>query len=189
MWPATQTHENKNGNANLIKSCRWIVLGHMGSSTIKIESGVIVYPGSKLSSSRQLWRAASRVIELRNVFIPLGLVVVLLVYFAQNLLVFDMINTYLMFFLCLGFTYFLTQKQETEEETKPISVNLVIGAIIIVAMIFVFWVGNVQPLMANRNIINVVQSSRQSRNRKTSVGNTFSRLTHMRHGRRADKAN
>jgi len=84
----------------------------------------------------------------------------LLVYFVQNLLVFDMINTYLMFFLCLGFTYFLTQKQETEEEeTKPKSVNPLIGAIIIVAMIFVFWVGNAQPLIANRNIINVVQSS------------------------------
>ena len=104
-----------------------------------------------------LLRAASRVSEKRNIFFPLGLAVILMVYFFQNLLVFDMINTYLVFFLCLSFVYFLTQKETEEKEVRG-RVNPIFVSIIIGIATFVFWTTNIQPMMANSYVIKMVSS-------------------------------
>ncbi len=107
-----------------------------------------------------LLKTIPKIAEKRNIFFPLGLAVLLTVYFFQNLLVFDMINSYLVFFLTLAFTSFLIgRKEEGEEATsRPKQFNPVIGAVIIVAMIFPLWLGNIQPARANYYLIKALQS-------------------------------
>lgn len=106
-----------------------------------------------------LLRFISKITERRHIFFPLGLAVVLLVYFFQNLFVFDMINTYLVFFLSLGFIGFLTQPQLSEAKEETIRrINPVFGFLIIIFTIFIFWSGNVKPLMANHYLIKTVSS-------------------------------
>ena len=120
--------------------------------------GLLTYLSIFVIAIYGLLKTIPRIVERRNIFIPLGMVVVLAVYFAQNLLVFDMINTYLMFFLSLGFIGFLIQKPTTETERKTRSLNPILAAIIIIVMIFVLWVTNIQPLIANNYIIKMVWS-------------------------------
>lgn len=112
-----------------------------------------------------LLRACKRVVDKKNIFVPLGMAVLLLVYFAQNLLVFDMINTYLMFFLSLAFIVFLTSKQEDEsqEETKkPIkSINPFFTGAIVIGLIFSLWVFNIQPLLAACNTAKMIAYSQR----------------------------
>jgi len=103
-----------------------------------------------------LLRIIPKIVERRNIFIPLGMAVLLIVYFFQNLFVFDMINTYLMFFLCLAFIAFLIQKQTAEKEIRLRSVNPVLGSIIVIVMVSCLWLGNIKPMIANRNIIKTV---------------------------------
>lgn len=106
-----------------------------------------------------LLRLVPKIVEKRNIFIPLGLAVLLIAYFAQNLLVFDMINTYLVFFLALAFINFLLQKENAGSEEKPDGrkgVNPVFASAIIIITAFVFWAGNLQPIIANHNLIKTI---------------------------------
>ena len=112
-----------------------------------------------------LLRACKRVVEKRNVFIPLGMAVLLLVYFAQNLLVFDMINTYLMFFLSLAFIVFLTSKEEDESQketkTQIRPINPFFTGAIVIGLIFSLWVFNIQPLLAACNTAKMIAYSQR----------------------------
>ena len=56
--------------------------------------------------------------DRREIFVLLIMAVLLIVYFVQNLFVFDMISTYMMWFLCLAFIVFLTKQDEREEKLK-----------------------------------------------------------------------
>ncbi|MFH1575618.1 MAG: O-antigen ligase family protein [Candidatus Nealsonbacteria bacterium] len=108
-----------------------------------------------------LLKTIPKIIERKNIFFPLGLIVVLSSYFFQNLLVFDMINTYLVFFLTLGFINFLIQNQkQTIEEKNTIAkpLNPVFSSIILIAACFILWSCNIQPLLANHSIIKTVNS-------------------------------
>jgi len=108
-----------------------------------------------------LLKLAPQITERKNIFFPLGLIVILLSYFFQNLLVFDMINTYLVFFLTLGFINFLiqNQKQPAEERSAVVRpLNPAFASMILIAMVFVLWSCNIQPLLANRNIIKTINS-------------------------------
>lgn len=101
-----------------------------------------------------LLMAASRAAGTKNVFIPLGLGALLIVYFIQNLLVFDMINTYLVFFLSLGFISLIIQKpKDFQEETTTRSINPILGLAVISVIAYLLWWGNIKPMMANRYII------------------------------------
>ena len=53
--------------------------------------------------------------EREHTFCYLGMISLLTMYFFQNLLVFDMISSYVVFFLSLGFTIFLIKGEEDEE--------------------------------------------------------------------------
>jgi len=122
-------------------------------------TGLLSYLSIFVIAIYGLLRITLKVVERKNIFIPLGLAVLLMVYFFQNLLVFDMINTYLMFFLILAFINFLTQRQIIEEnEMKIKSVNPVFGGIIIIIMISTLWFGNIQPVIANHYIIEMIGS-------------------------------
>ena len=103
-----------------------------------------------------LLKTLPKIVERKNVFIPLGIIVLLIVYFSQNLLVFDMINTYLVFFLSLAFISFLIQKPPPEKEPRVKSVNPVLGFPIVIATIFILWVGNIQPAIANHHLIKTI---------------------------------
>lgn len=85
--------------------------------------------------------------EQRNIFLPLGMAAVSLVYFVQNLLVFDMINTYMMFFLCLAFINFLTQKSSPPDFQRRRLPPFMLF-VIVIGLVFSLFVFNVQPLRA-----------------------------------------
>jgi len=121
--------------------------------------GFLSYLAIFVAAIGGLLRLIPKVAEKRNVFFPLGLSALLLAYFFQNLLVFDMINTYLVFFLSLSFIGFLigTQTRVEEKETRG-KVNPVLASVIIMATAFVLWTANIQPLRANAYVIKTINS-------------------------------
>lgn len=104
-----------------------------------------------------LFKTLPKLVERKNIFIPLGLITILIVYFFQNLLVFDMINTYLVFFLTLALINFLTQERTEEKEARK-RLNALLAFSIIAVMTFILWAANIQPLRANSYIIKMVGS-------------------------------
>ncbi len=115
--------------------------------------GLISYLSIFVIAIFSLFKICWKVMEKRNIFLPLGTAVLLIVYFVQNLLVFDMISTYVMFFLSLAFVSFLTKKNEmpesTEEPKKIMFSHQVLAGILIVITIFTFYFGNIRPAQAS----------------------------------------
>lgn len=110
-----------------------------------------------------LLKISKKVVEIKNIFFPLGAAVILLIYFAQNLLVFDMINSYLMFFLVLAFVNFLTLKKEenigeTAKKRRPI--NPWFGVSVIIAFCFIAWSGNIRSLQTAVSTARIIQSQK-----------------------------
>ncbi len=66
----------------------------------------------------ELLKLLPKVGEKKNIIIPLGMVVLFLVYFLQNIWVFDMISSYIMFFLSLAFVGFLISPQREEDKSS-----------------------------------------------------------------------
>lgn len=101
-----------------------------------------------------LIRVCPKVVERKNIIFPLGMISLLLVYFAQNIWVFDMISSYMIFFLTLAFINFLISPQKQEIQTaskeKALSSYSFIGALLIIATIFTLYFGNIQPARASR---------------------------------------
>jgi O-antigen ligase/tetratricopeptide (TPR) repeat protein len=98
-----------------------------------------------------IFRTLPKVVEKRNIFLPLGIGVLLIVYFIQNSLVFDIINSYMMFFLSLAFVSFLVYPVKSHEvgispEAKSFNrVNPFLALVIIIVTILALWFGNIQP--------------------------------------------
>ena len=104
-------------------------------------------------------RILPKVVEKRNIFLPLGMGVLLVVYFVQNMLVFDMINSYMMFFLSLAFINFLiypTPVSLPEKKTISKSWQWGIGSIVIILIIPALWFGNIQPAQSGIYIAQMV---------------------------------
>ena len=100
-----------------------------------------------------LLRLCSKIVEKRNLLFPLGMVTILIAYFVQDIWVFDMISSYMMFFLSLAFISFLISPKEEEIGTisvKRSSFTPFIGALLIVLAIFTIYFGNIQPAKASR---------------------------------------
>jgi O-antigen ligase len=106
-----------------------------------------------------LWKAALNVKEKKELFIPLGLMAILAIYFFQNLLVFDMISSYLVFFLTLSFAGFLVQKKEEENYPVNRKINPISAMLTIFLIAGALFFGNIEPLIANHNIIRVVSTN------------------------------
>ena len=99
-----------------------------------------------------LLRVCRKIAEKRNVLFPLGMATVLAVYFIQDVWVFDMISSYMMFFLSLAFINFLISPKE---EMQMVSLKKsyfapFIGALLIILTIFTIYFGNIQPARASR---------------------------------------
>lgn len=107
--------------------------------------GLISYLAVFLAAVYSLFRVLSKITDRKNIFIPLGLMALLFAYFFQNLLVFDMINTYLVFFLTLAFINFLTKEQAETGSAETKKVNPILGALIVLLTVFALWQGNIKP--------------------------------------------
>lgn len=101
-----------------------------------------------------LIRICPKVVEIKNIFFPLGMISLLLVYLAQNIWVFDMVSSYMIFFLSLAFIVFLISPPE--EKIQPVqlekksSIYSFIGALLIIVTIFTFYFGNIQSAQASK---------------------------------------
>jgi len=100
-----------------------------------------------------LIRLFPKVIDRKNVFFPLGTIAILAAYFAQNIWVFDMISSYMMFFLSLAFANFLIlavkEEKKTDYAVKSNPAYSLIGGILIIVSILSIYFGNIQPARAS----------------------------------------
>jgi len=102
----------------------------------------------------QLIRVSTKVSEMKNLILPLGMISLLLIYFAQNFWVFDMISSYVVFFLALAFISFLISPQKEEEyNAQPKSFYSIIGAVLIIITVFIFYFGNIQVARASKDTV------------------------------------
>ncbi len=105
-----------------------------------------------------LLKIAPKALQKKNMLLPLGMVSLLVAYLIQDVFVFDMISSYMMFFLSLAFIAFLTQKRsEVQEPEKlnnaktPLHYSLAITMIILAVTAF-YW-GNIQVARASQYVV------------------------------------
>jgi O-antigen ligase/tetratricopeptide (TPR) repeat protein len=117
--------------------------------------GLLAYLFIFLAAAVALWKKRKE-----GLFVILILISLLGAYFVQNIALFDMPISYLMFFLFLGLIYFVSK---TDGAIKPpygkIKKYISPWAIIIVwlatiLIILCFWSGNIKPLIASIKSIN-----------------------------------
>ncbi len=103
----------------------------------------------------ELFKLLPKIVDKRNIVIPLGMIALLVVYFLQNIWVFDMISSYVVLFLSLAFINFLIspQKEESEIKLKTSSIYPLIGSLLIIITIFSLFFGNIQPARASKFIV------------------------------------
>ncbi len=105
-----------------------------------------------------LLKLLPKIRERKNILIPLITSTLLVVYFLQNLWVFDMISSYIMFFLTLAFISFLVSSQNRENQDREnirrriLPLPVFLGAFLFVLTIFVLFWGNIQPARASKFI-------------------------------------
>ncbi|MBI4837337.1 MAG: O-antigen ligase family protein [Candidatus Portnoybacteria bacterium] len=115
--------------------------------------GLLAYLSIFVMATFLLWRKIKDSPTLTLILIAL-----LGSYFIQNLLLFDMPISYLMFFLSLGLINFAIGKQTTKSDQKPVetksgeALKYLIWFLIFIVVIF-FWSGNLKPLLASQNSI------------------------------------
>ena len=101
-----------------------------------------------------LLMVAPRVKEKKNLLFPVGMIALLATYFAQNFWVFDMISSYIVFFLSLAFIDFLISPRKEESSGKPVFkrndyLSLVFGTIMMALTLWAFYFGNIQVARAS----------------------------------------
>ena len=84
--------------------------------------------------------------------------VILISYFVQNLTVFDMVSSYLMLFLVLGFVASLDLKPRESVEYKKSKLKILLTTTILVSFIFSFVIFVIQPLRASSYVIEAVRA-------------------------------
>jgi putative inorganic carbon (HCO3(-)) transporter len=87
------------------------------------------------------------------------IIILLFVYFVQNITVFDTISSYLSFFLILAFVNFLIKKEvQKEERVELVNNNLlrkIYAGFIILVTILTIYIGNIQPALSARKVFNI----------------------------------
>lgn len=115
--------------------------------------GLLAYLSIFIAAAFLLWRKIKDSPTLALILIAL-----LGAYFIQNLILFDMPISYLMFFLSLGLINFAVGGQTTKSSQKPVemkkgnALKYLIWPLILVIIIFL-WSGNLKPLLASQNSI------------------------------------
>ncbi|MBL7142509.1 MAG: O-antigen ligase family protein [Candidatus Pacebacteria bacterium] len=100
-----------------------------------------------------LLRLLSRVSEKKNIIVPLAMIALFFAYFSQNLFVFDMVSTYMMFFLSLAFAGFLISSGKEEAKEKIIPLPSFVGGFLIILTVFTLFVGNIQVARASKYVL------------------------------------
>jgi len=126
-----------------------------------VDSGIMGFLSYLAIFGVAIWgllRMCPKVVEKKNLLFPLGMGALLLVCFANNIWVFDMVSSHLMFFVSLAFINFLieTGKPEVMPATLKEKGGIApfIGASLIVVAILSIYFGNIQPAQAARLINN-----------------------------------
>jgi O-antigen ligase len=119
--------------------------------------GFLSYMGIFVSVFYVLWKKyLSKKIDFSiTVIFP----IILVAYFIQNLTVFDMVSSLLMFVLTLGFIASVTSDKEKEIEKKIIPPNLVIILIVFVVFSASFFNFVIQPLRADNYTVVALRSN------------------------------
>ena len=127
--------------------------------------GMITYLGIFLSVIYLLWE---RYFQQKIEFWVAGIFTVLLVsYSVQNLTVFDMVSSYLMFFLVLGFVESITTpyRETIPIETRGGLIKKISLIIILILFIFSFFYFVIQPLKTDYYVIAALRSAPASEQR------------------------
>lgn len=124
--------------------------------------GLLSYLGIFGIAIFKLFKICPKISEEKNLFLPLGMIAILTAYFIQNIFVFDMISSYIVFFLSLAFIHFLVSPQEktliSASPQKQKTLFTFFGALLIILTIFTFYFGNVRPARASQSIINAIST-------------------------------
>ncbi|TET83989.1 MAG: hypothetical protein E3J36_02590 [Candidatus Nealsonbacteria bacterium] len=125
--------------------------------------GFLSYLGIFISAFYVLWRKYFR--EKLDFWIAGIFSVILISYFVQNLTVFDMVNSYMMFFLVLGFigSIALTKEVSNQSAAPPLkripgSLNPWIAIVILILFGFCFLNCVIQPLKTDAHVIKAIRS-------------------------------
>ena len=127
--------------------------------------GMITYLGIFLSVIYLLWK---RYFQQKIEFWVAGIFSVLLIsYFVQNLTVFDMVSSYLMFFLVLGFVGSITTpyRETIPTERTGRSIKEMSLIIILILFVFSFFYFVIQPLKTDYYVIAALRSQPVSEER------------------------
>ena len=127
-----------------------IVFDTLASSGIL---GLLSYLSIFVIAAFGMFRLLPKIVEKKNILIPLGMIAILLSYFLQNFWVFDMVSSYMLLFLSLAFICFLINSQKPAEEqldAKKNSLNPFFASLLIIAAVAAFYFGNVQVAKASR---------------------------------------
>ncbi len=125
--------------------------------------GLLSYLGIFISAFYVLWRKYFR--EKLDFWIVGIFSVILISYFVQNLTVFDMVNSYMMFFLVLGFigSIALTKEVSNQSAAPPLkrtpgSLNPWIAIVILILFGFCFLNCVIQPLKTDAYVIEAIRA-------------------------------
>jgi len=125
--------------------------------------GLLAYLGIFASAFYALWRKYFS--EKLDFWIPGIFSVILISYFVQNLTVFDMVNSYMMFLLVLGFIGSIALTKEVSNQPAapppkriPRSLSPLIAIVILIFFIFSFFKFVIQPIRADAYVIDALRS-------------------------------
>jgi O-antigen ligase len=131
-----------------------IVLDTLISSGI---FGLIAYLSIFGVAIFNLFRLCLRASDRKSVFLPLGMIALLFAYFAQNIWVFDMISSYMIFFLSLAFINFLILPPDNrslpEYSLKEKPIYSLAGGVLIVVSLLSLYFCNIQTARASNAVI------------------------------------
>ena len=139
----------------------WYDRAHNVFLDVMVSSGIIgllSYLMIFIVAVVSLLKLCFRIVDKKNIILPLGMITLLAVYLAQNIWVFDMISSYMILFLSLAFIYFLMDSNREEEikETNSSKSYSFISAFLIIVTIITFYFGNIKPAQSSNYIVNAM---------------------------------
>ena len=124
----------------------------IASGIIGVLSYLFIFGAAVFALTRLLPKAK----DMKDVAVPLAMIVLLFVYFLQNFWVFDMISTHIMFFMTLAFISFWVSQKTAEQgkkiKEKIVSIPVFISSFLIVLTFSALIFGNIQPSRASKFI-------------------------------------
>lgn len=125
--------------------------------------GVLSYLAIFVASIFILLKTCREALDKKEAVFLMGVTVLLVVYFIQNLLLLDTINSYMMFFLILAFVGYILEQKKSEEfdrkETTKKSISPWLGVTLIMFVILIIYFGNIQPARASFYITRAMNES------------------------------